>query len=169
MRERQTDRERETEGREGRSLCVSVSVCLCTCMSACLCACVSASAYGRDWRNSKDSAASPPFVPSFLLPSRAVRGRIHDCFEAASFPSLSPQQVKDLLTFVVVRSSVLIQIDELSFLTHDAMSHQPGVRVCVCACVCACLSLDLSRPLSTSTSTSFCASLKPGWRGSNGR
>jgi NADH dehydrogenase FAD-containing subunit len=33
---------------------------------------------------------------------RAVRARIHACFEAATYPGLTAQQQKNLLTFVVV-------------------------------------------------------------------
>eukprot|EP00043_Microstomoeca_roanoka_P020149 m.238738 g.238738 ORF g.238738 m.238738 type:complete len:136 (+) comp17116_c2_seq15:605-1012(+) len=46
--------------------------------------------------------AEHSFFLKEIVDSRNIRARIHDCFEAASFPHKTAAEIESLLTFVVV-------------------------------------------------------------------
>ncbi|EGD72402.1 hypothetical protein PTSG_00422 [Salpingoeca rosetta] len=63
--------------------------------------------------------------------ARDVRRRIHDCFEAASFPMKTAQEIEDLLTFVVVGggpTGVEFAAELTDFLREDCTRLYPHIQ-----------------------------------------
>ena len=97
--------------------------------------------------------------------ARKIRARLHDCFEAASYPNLTTEEKKRLLTFVIVGggpTGVEFAGELHDFIGRDVSSKyrelakhasvimieasgQVGggggwlMFVCVCVCVCVCV------------------------------